>query len=247
VQAKAQYETAKQHLDALESVSKLEQIKTAAAQVEAAKAHAQASEALVSYSEIRSPLTGVIADRALYPGEMAAAGLPLLTIMDVSRVVARVNVPQGEAGYLKVGDNATVAQDGVAGLVDGKVTVVSPAVDPNSTTVQVWVETANPNERLKPGVTVHVSMVAATIDNAVVVPPAALLAAPDGSTQAIVVEGGSVAHTRKIEVGVREPDKVQVVSGLKPGEQVVTVGGLGVEDGTKVRVEKPGAAAQEES
>jgi len=73
-----------------------------------------------------------------------------------------------------------------------------------------------------------------------VIPASALLPAADGSTQVIVVGADSVAHARKIETGAREADKVQVVSGLKPGEQVVTVGGIGVDDGIKVRVEKPG-------
>ena len=240
VQARSQYETAQQHLEALESVAKQEQIKGAAAQVDAAKAHYMGSEAQLSYSEIRSPLNGVIADRGIYPGEMATAGSPLLTVMDVSRVVARANIPQRQAGYLRVGNAATVAQTDTSEALAGKVIVVSPAVDPNSTTVQVWVETPNPGERLKPGVTVHVSIVAAVIDHAVIVPSEALLPGADGGTQVLVVGPDSIAHTRKIETGVREADKVQVVSGIKAGEPVVTVGGLGVEDGTKVRVEKPG-------
>ena len=242
VQARSQYEAAEQHLQALQSVGKQEQIKSAAAQVDTAKAHYQGSEAQLSYSEIRSPIAGVIADRGLYAGEMANAGSPLLTVMDNTRVVARANVPQGQAGYLKVGAAATVRQPDTAEEAPGKVIVVSPAVDPNSTTVQVWVETANPGERLKPGVSVHVAIVANTIKDAVVVPAVALLPAAQGETQggtqAIVVGAGGVAHVRKIETGVRDRDKVQVLSGLKPGEQVVTVGGLGIEDGAKVRVEK---------
>jgi RND family efflux transporter MFP subunit len=238
VQARAQYEAAQQHLEALQSVGKQEQIKSAAAQVDTAKAHFQGSEAQLSYSEIRSPISGVIADRGVYPGEMATAGSPLLTVMDSTRVVARVNVPQGQSGYLKVGDPATLKQTGAAEEVPGKVTVVSPAVDPNSTTVQVWVETANPGERLKPGVSVHAAMVASTIKDAVVVPAAALLPAEEGGTQAVVVGADNVAHVRKIETGVRDGDKVQILSGLKPGEQVVTVGGLGLDDGAHVRIER---------
>lgn len=238
VQAHSQYEAAEQHLEALQSVGKQEQIKGAAAQVDTAKAHYQGAEAQLSYSEIHSPIAGVIADRGVYPGEMANAGSPLLTVMDVSRVVARANIPQSLAGYLKVGDAATVKPTDGGEALPGKVTVVSPAVDANSTTVQVWVETENPRERLKPGITVHVSVVASTIRDAVVIPVTALLPADDGSTQVIVVGSDSVAHTRKIETGARETDKVQVVSGLKPGEQVVTVGGIGVDDGAKVRVEK---------
>jgi HlyD family secretion protein len=240
VQARSQYETSRQHLEALQSVGKQEQIKTASAQVDTAKAHYEGAQAQLQYSEIRSPISGVIADRAIYEGEMAAAGSPMLTIMDNSRVVARVNIPQNQAGYMKAGDAATVTQSDSTQEVPGKVIVVSPAVDPNSTTVQVWVETPNPGEKLQPGVTVHVSIVTETIPDTIVVPAAALLSAPDGSTQVVVVGADMAAHTRKVEVGVREPDKVQVLKGLKAGEQVVTVGGLGVEDGTKVRIEKPG-------
>jgi multidrug efflux pump subunit AcrA (membrane-fusion protein) len=247
VQARSQYETAKQHLDTLQSVAKQEQIKAAAAQVDTAKAHHQGAQAQLSYAEVRSPISGVIADRAVYPGEMANAGTPLLTVMDNTSVVARATIPQSQAGLVKVGAAATITQTGATEGVPGKVTVVSPAVDPNSTTIQVWVEAANPQEKLKPGVTVHVSIVAATIANAVLVPPAALLPSEEGGTQVIVVGADSVAHARKVEVGARETDKVQILSGLKPGEQVVTVGGLGVENGAKVTIEKPGAAEKEES
>src|SRR6185503_4229898 len=93
-QAKSQFDTAEQHLKSLQSVGKQEQIKTAAAQVEAAKGHYASAEAQVGYSEIRSPIDGVITDRPLYPGEMANAGAPLLTVMDMSAVVARVNMGQ---------------------------------------------------------------------------------------------------------------------------------------------------------
>jgi HlyD family secretion protein len=237
-QARSQYEAAQQHLEALQNVGKQEQIKTAEAQVETAKAHYQGAEAQLGYSEIRSPISGVIAERAIYAGEMAPAGAPLLTVMDVSRVVARANIPQSQAGYLHVGDRATVTASGSAEGAPGKLIVVSPAVDPNSTTVQVWVEMANPGERLKPGTTVHVSIVAATIKEAVVVPGAALLPAADGGTQVMVVGVDAAAHARKIETGVRDGELVEVVKGLKPGEQVVTVGGLGLQDGAKVRVEK---------
>ena len=73
-------------------------MRTAQAQVEAARGQYQSAEAQVGYSEVRSPLTGVVADRPLFPGEMASTGQPLFSIMDISRIVARVNVPQAQAG-----------------------------------------------------------------------------------------------------------------------------------------------------
>src|SRR5678816_4763528 len=86
----------------------------------------------LSYSEIRSPIDGVVADRPLYPGEMAAAGAPLLTVMDISQVIARAHIPQPEAALLKAGDQATITVPGEDNPIEGKITVVSPALDPNS-------------------------------------------------------------------------------------------------------------------
>ena len=140
VQARSQYDVAAQHLEALNRVGQPEQTKGAQAQTDAAKARYDAALAQLSYSEIRSPIAGVIADRPLYAGEMAAAGSPLLTVVNVSRVIARANVPVSQAASLKVGDTGVIAQTEAGIQVNGRVTVVSPAVDPNSTTVEVWVE-----------------------------------------------------------------------------------------------------------
>src|ERR1700682_1615367 len=118
-QAKSQLETAQAHLRVLQNVGKEEQVKTAQAQVEAARGHLQSSEAQVSYTEVRSPISGVVADRPLNAGEMASAGAPLLTVVDISRVVARVNVPQSEATTVKVGQSATITQPGQADKLEG--------------------------------------------------------------------------------------------------------------------------------
>ena len=119
-------------------------------------------------------------------------------------------------------------------------TVVSPAVDPNSTTVEVWVEADNPGERLKPGATVRVDIHAETIKDAIVIPTAALLPSAEGGVQVLVVGSDSKAHEKKVEVGIREPDKVQIVKGVAAGEKVITVGGVGLEDGAKVTLKAAG-------
>jgi len=240
VQARSSFDTAQEHLRALQSVGKQEQVKGAAAQVEAARGQYQAAQAQVAYSEIRSPIAGVIADRPLYAGEMASSGSPLLTVMDVSRVVARATVPQNEAARLKVGLPATITRMDSPEEVPGKVIVVSPAVDPNTTTVQVWVQAANPGERLKPGATVHVAIVAEVLPEALVVPVAAILPGAEGGTVVMAVDAASVAHEKKVETGIREADRVQIVSGAKDGDQVVVTGGVGLQDGARVRVGKPG-------
>jgi HlyD family secretion protein len=239
-QAKAQFDTASQHLQALQAVGKQEQINTAAAQVETAKGQYQSAQAQVAYSQIRSPIDGVVTDRPLYPGEMAAAGAPLLTVMDMSAVIARINMGQDQAKDLKVGDEATLTPADGSDPVSGKVTIVSPAVDPNTTTVQVWVQADNPGEKLRAGTSVHVSIIAATIDGAVLVPSTALLPSDEGGTVVVAIDDKEVAHQKKVDVGAREGGLAQITAGVEPGERVVTVGGLGLEDKAKVHVLKPG-------
>jgi multidrug efflux pump subunit AcrA (membrane-fusion protein) len=234
VQSQSAYDTAARHLQALQRVSRKEQIVSAQAQVDAAGARLHSAQAQVSYSELRSPISGIVADRPLYPGEIAAAGSPALTIVDISRIVAHANIPVAEAAHLRVGMPATITFGGEE--TPAKVTVVSPAVDPNTTTVQVWVQAANPGERLKPGASAHIAVKAGTIDNAILVPSAALLNSDEGGQKLMVVDSKSVAHERPVQVGIRQGGKAQILDGLAEGEQVVTVGGLGLEDKAKVKV-----------
>ena len=143
--------------------------------------------------------------------------------------------PAEEAALLRAGDGATVNAPGV-GDIPAKVTLVSPAVDPNSTTVEVWVEAANPDGRLRPGSTVHVSMMAQTVPDAIVIPAAGLLTASDGSTSVMVIGNDGRAHQQRVATGIRQDDEVQITQGLTPGQEVVTVGAYGLPDNSKVEV-----------
>jgi HlyD family secretion protein len=214
--------------------------------VEAARGRRQGVEAQLEYSMITSPIDGVIAERPLYAGEMAGAGTALLTVMDVSSVIARASVPVNQLHFLKVGNPAMIAAPDSSTELQGKVTIVSPALDPNSTTAEVWVLAANPQERLRPGSTVQVSILAETIQDAIVIPAAALLPAQGGTGDTVLVVGSdSLAQLRSVDIGVRESDRVQVLKGLAPGEQVVTVGGLGVQDKTKVKIDNQAGGKSE--
>jgi len=97
------------------------------------------------------------------------------------------------------------------------VTVVSPALDPNSTTVEVWVQAKNSEKRLKPGTSVQLSMVAKTIPDALVIPAASLLTAQDGSTTVMLVGVDGRAHQQAVKAGIRQGDQVQVLEGVKAG------------------------------
>jgi HlyD family secretion protein len=245
VQAQSQYETAQQHLHTLQTVGRSEQLKGAEAQMDAAKAHYESAAAQLSYAEVRSPINGVVSDRPLNIGEMASSSSALFSILDISQVVARANIPVHEAASIHVGKAATIS--GPGGDLAGKVTVVSPAVDPSTTTVEVWVQAANPGEQLKPGVTVKVSIDAGDVPNAIVVPATALLNSDEGGERIMVAGADSQAHERKVEVGIRAGDMVQILSGIKPGEQVITQGALGLDDKAKIQISAAGGTPGKEA
>ncbi len=244
-QAAAQSETAEKHLEALQRVSRHEEVRSAEAQVQSAKGKFEGAEAQLSYSEIHSPINGVVAERPVFPGEMANPGSPLMIVMDISSVIARVNLPQSQAAYVRVGQRARMASMDGSVETNGTVTVVSPAVDSQATTVEIWVRAANPGERLRPGATVHVTVTAETIPNAAVVPVAALLPAQQGGSAVMVVGPDSVVHEHKVELGMRDGDRVQIITGAAPGDKVVVTGGVGLQDGAKVRLQAPGEAKKQ--
>src|SRR6266478_1955999 len=121
-QAKSQYEIAQQHWNALQAIGKEQELKSAGGQLESARGKYLGSQAQLGYSEIRSPINGVVTERPLYPGEMAAAGTPLLVVMDISQVIAKAHIPQPSAALLKVGDKASIEVPGMDQPFSGKVT-----------------------------------------------------------------------------------------------------------------------------
>ena len=121
--------------------------------------------------------------------------------------------------------------------MDGKVTLVSPALDANSTTVEVWVQVKNPQQTLKPGTSARLSMVAQSVPDALVVPAAAVLTGADGATTVMVIGADSHAHQTAVKTGIRQEDNIQILDGLKEGQSVVVEGAYGLPDNSKVSVE----------
>ncbi len=235
IQSQTQLQTAEQQLEKLHSVQEKAMIKAAQGQLAAAKGRYENAKAQLSYSEIRSPIDGVVTDRPLYEGEMATAGTPLMTVMNLSQVVARAHIPASEAAELKVGDPAEISVSETSKPVPGKITVVSPALDPNSTTVQVWVQAANRGGELKPGLTANVTLIARKVKDALVVPQSALVSDSGHGHFVMVIGSEGHAHQTKVETGIEQEGKVQIVSGLKAGELIVGQGAYGLPDGTMVK------------
>ncbi|MDR3775221.1 MAG: efflux RND transporter periplasmic adaptor subunit [Terracidiphilus sp.] len=239
VQAQAAFDSATKHLESVRSVSRAAALKAAEGQLTSAEGKYKGAQAQQSYSEIRSPIDGVVTDRPLFAGETAAAGAPLITVMDTSSLLAKTHIAESVAQRMKVGDDASVQVPGVADPVAAKVELISPALDPGSTTVEIWLKIGNKAGSLKVGTPVKVSITGRTVAQAWKVPASAILTAQDGSKFVMVVGSDGAAHRKPVVVGILDGDDIQVASGLAPGDLVVTGGAYGLDDGTKVKVGAP--------
>jgi RND family efflux transporter MFP subunit len=236
VQAEAAYDAAAKHLDSQKSVEHKASLEAAKGQLTSAEGKYQAAEAQVSYSEIRSPISGVVTDRPLFAGETVAAGSTLLTVMDTSALLAKIHLAQQLAQEMKIGDTAMITVPGLTDPVPAKVSLISPALDPGSTTVEIWLLVNNKKGTLKVGTPVHASIVGRQVAQALTVPASALLSAQDGSKSVLVVGEDGAAHSKPVSAGITDDGRVQITNGLTTADMVITSGNYALDEGTKVKV-----------
>jgi HlyD family secretion protein len=238
-QSRSQNEQAQKQLIDLQRMGKDQLMKAAQGTKESAQGHYQAAAAQLSYSEIRSPIDGFVTDRPLYVGDLATANQPILTVMDTSSLVAKAHIPQTEAALLKMGDAAKIKLPGMEEPVNARVSLVSPALDPGSTTIEVWVETRKPSAALRPGMTVSVEVTAKTVTNGIAVPSAAVFTNADGANYVVIAGQDQKAHQKVVQLGVKNAELTQIADGIRAGDPVITSGGYAIPDGTSIQVEKP--------
>lgn len=209
----------------------------AAARTAQAQQHLATLDAQLSYATIRSPITGIVTDQFQYEGEFASAGGKLVTIADTSTVIVKAPFSDTAVAQMKTGDTATVVPtDTSAEEMHGQVTLLSRSSDPASRTVEVWVTLGNGDGKLRANGAAQVTIAANSKNDAVVVPASAVtLETSDASEGTVmVVDDQNVTHETKVTIGIRTPDKIEIVEGLKGGETVVIEGNYALPDGTKV-------------
>jgi multidrug efflux pump subunit AcrA (membrane-fusion protein) len=245
LQARSQNEQAQKQLADLHRVGQEQGLKAAQGTRESAQGHMLSAEAQLSYSRILSPLDGVVTDRPLFEGDLANANQPILTVMDISKLIAKAHIAQSEAASLKVGNPAELRVPGLNDPVKGRVTLVSPALDPGSTTIEVWVEASKPDPALRPGITVTLSITAKTVKDAIVVPTSAVFKSPEGADIVLLAGSDGHAHVKSVQTGVRAADRTQIVSGIKAGDVVISSGGYALPDNTAIKIEAPAPAEKD--
>ena len=144
-----------------------------------------------------------------------------------------------------MGNAAELKVPGLDEPIKGRVSLVSPALDPGSTTIEVWVEASKPDPALRPGMSLELSMTAKTVKDAIVVPTAAVFKNAEGADYVLLAGSDQKAHQKTVRLGIRNSDLTQIAGGINPGDPVVTTGGYAVPDGTQIKIEKPGADEKE--
>jgi HlyD family secretion protein len=248
LQSQAAYDIAKQRLEAVQQVSRKATLENAQGQLTSAKGKYLGAQAQLSYTEIRSPINGVVTDRPFFEGETASAGSPVITVMDTSALLAKLHISQMQSQRIELGTSAEIMIPGVSDPVAAKVSFIGPALDPGSTTVEVWLRIENPKRLLKVGTAVHAVITGRSVSDALLMPSEAIQTETDGTTKsAMVIAADGTARKRLVVIGIQTSETVQVLSGITAADTVITVGAYGLDDGTKVRTgetaDEPGGTA----
>lgn len=234
VQENDQYQT--QYQAQLSSVHSLE--KAVAAQrsgVAAASANLSRLQKLESYLEVKAPFDGVITLRNLDTGALVTAGETLIyRIAQTDTVRTYVNVPQSYANSVRSGQTARLTVSNLPGRVfDGVIARTANSLDANSRTMLVEIHVPNKEGTLYPGMYAQVNLNSIRADPPVLVPSDAMVVRPEG-TEVAVLRPDHTVHLQKIQVGRDYGDRLEILSGLDPGDKIIPNPGDLAREGLKV-------------
>jgi membrane fusion protein (multidrug efflux system) len=199
--------------------------------------------ATIARKTIRAPFSGVLGIRQVDLGQYLQGGSPIVPLQALHPIYVRFSVPQQEISRVRVGGQVDVTSRGSGIAESGKVTAVDSVIDPATRNIQVQATLANPEGKLKPGMFVETSMVLGTPEALVALPASAINHAPYGDSVFIVTDmkdpkGKAYRGVRQqfVKVGSGRGDQVAVLSGVQPGEEVVTSGVFKLRNGAAVQI-----------
>ena len=174
-----------------------------------------------------APIGGEIVERDVSPGQLLQAGATqAFIISDMSSVWVLANVYQSDMAAVHVGDQVTVQTDSYPDKFQGKISFMSPALDPNTRTLQARIVVENPGEKLKNNMYVTATVNAGVEQNAIAVPDASVLRDDENQPFVYVATGSNQFGRRSVEIGQSEAGKTQILKGLSPGDKVAGDGSL---------------------
>jgi membrane fusion protein, multidrug efflux system len=216
----------------------------ATAQQKATEANVAEIRATIDRKTIRAPFSGILGIRKVNLGQYLPAGSPVVSNQSLNPIYVNVGVPQQAAAQVHVGRNLRVTTEDVAGKVfAGSVTAIDSEVDPTTRNIQVQATLSNPEGKLRPGMFVQVAMPLGASRSVIALPASAINYAPYGDSVFVITDlkdptGKTYRGVRQqfVKVEGARGDQVAVISGLNPGEEVVTSGVFKLRNGAAVQV-----------
>lgn len=204
-------------------------------------------KATIDRKTIRAPFSGILGIRQVNLGQYLAAGEKIVSLESLDPIYVNFSIPQQEVGRVRIGAGVRVKAQGASGspvqLTTGKVTAVDSIVDAATRNVQVQATFPNPEGKLRPGMFVEAEALLGTSKPVIALPASAISYAPFGDSVFVVTEmKGPHGNTYRgvqqqfVKLGAGRGDQVAVLSGLKPGQEIVTSGAFKLRAGAAVDV-----------
>lgn len=215
------------------------------ADAEQKQAEARVGEirATISRKTIRAPFSGILGIRQVNLGQYLSGGSPIVTLQALDPIYVTFSVPQQELVRLRPGSEVKVTTEGAAMEFTGKLTATESAIDEATRNVQVQATLSNAEAKLRPGMFVQASLNMGTASSVLTLPASAINFAPYGDSVFVVEDmkspqGKTYRGVRQqfVKLGAGRGDQVAVVSGIKPGQEVVTSGVFKLRNGAAVQV-----------
>jgi RND family efflux transporter MFP subunit len=229
------------------------QLDLARAQQEQSTARLEELRINLANTVIASPVDGFIGKRYLDPGAAVSPNAPVASVVDIRTVRLVVNVVEKDVRRLHTGMPAQVEVDAFPGeKFTGKVSRIAPVFDPQTRTAEMEIEVPNPGFRLKPGMYARVDLTIGSRENAMTVPPNAVVelngktgvfvgqASKDTPQPASNPRGGPgqgapmTAKFIPVETGIRDGEHVEITSGIEESARVITTGATALKDGDRI-------------
>lgn len=191
-------------------------------------------ENMLENTTLLSPISGVVTARNYDNGDMVG-GLPIFVVQRINPVKIFVNVSESLYSYVKKGMTVDVELDAIPGQkFEGKISRITPMIDPQTRTFEVELTVANGKEQIKPGMYARVTMNYGTRQSIVVPDQSVVKMLGSGDRYIYVYKADGTVSYQKVELGRRMNDKYEILSGIADGDEVVTSGHIALKDGIAV-------------
>jgi membrane fusion protein (multidrug efflux system) len=216
----------------------------AAAEQKQTEARVGEIRATIARKIIRAPFSGVIGIRQVNLGQYLSAGDPVAPLQSLDPIYVEFGIPQQDAGQLRAGRRVRVTTEHLAGqALTGRITAIDSVVDEATHNVKVQATLANPGGKLRPGMFVQAEVTVGDTREVIALPASAVSYAPYGDSVFVVTDlkdptGKTYRGVKQqfVKLGTARGDQVAVISGVDPGDEVVTSGVFKLRNGAAVLV-----------